>query len=957
MTKRRAGAPAQTKDQPRARDAAAGGRSGLDRGRYGRVPVLGAARALGGRPWLWGGRVPVRVLRVVRGVRRWLRPGRSMAAGLALLALSCLMSVVLAGVAAHAAPSPTPSPSASRGLLDNPFVPGPQGPVPGTSGSTSSPPVLPGPPNPLKPSPLVPDPSATDNGLSDLLDDAREKEEREKREAAEEEQRKEEKAQEEFEKKVDAYKKDRAAQGGVLSAFEVTDRDGNPVSSYRIYADTGDWKDWDLSIEAFLVDMLFLGIKWAVSFACFLISWSLSFFLAGLLLKPALQVSTSLYGSVVTQLGLPLLFLTVTLVVASFHLLFGNRVRGWGEMAAALVISALAIGALASPPQLLLSKDTGAVASVRNLAVETAALVLDKEPIDSTRPTTEAGWEKTPSGSSNSVGEQVRSAPSALARPITDALVDAFVARPAMLLSYGQTFDGKCGKEFRDSRIEQAVYDREVDQRKEKGKSFLKHIPGLGVALPDPVKDWLVDTTVDVTTDEVMNMIHGSGPVASFEKDCVKDAGTVKKASMDKVGGAAFMLLAAFLTCAFITVLGCGFLFAQVNIAIEAMIAKVALAAGILPGPGRAWLWERAAAIARSLALMLACVISLAVFVVVVNTVLNTPESDLPGGLTVRFIVLDGICVAAFLYRRKLARTTKGMVTRVRQRLGNSPLGGAATTPAGPGRKRGGVGKRLVLGGLALGAAVATGGTSTALGAAARIGGGRAAAGITTRLARAGGRTATGLANAAEQTVRAGARTAVRAGRVGLQATVGLPVYGPRVARRVGPAVSALPGQAAARVSGAVQQLHDRRQEMSTRVQPALELGREARHNVRSLGRIVRGRPGLGAYQPATPPAPQQAPPTVPAARRLPATATATPTAEPGAGPGAGPDRAPRPGGVRQRPAPRRTLQQPASAAHARLHQQLHRAQHNRATDPAPSPRAPRQPRTGRGRTGPGTSS
>ncbi|MEW1892311.1 hypothetical protein [Streptomyces sp. NPDC085659] len=878
-----------------------------------------------------------------------------MAAGLVLLALSCLASLVLAGVAAHAAPSPTPSPTASRGLLDNPFVPGPQGPVPGTSGSPSSPPMLPGPPNPLKPSPLVPDPSATDNGLSDLLDDAREKEEREKREAAEEERRKERKAQEEFEKKVAAYKKDRAAQGGVLSAFEVTDRDGNPVSSYRIYADTGDWKDWDLSVEGFLVDMLFLAIKWAVSFACFLISWSLSFFLAGLLLRPALQVSTSLYGSVVTQLGLPLLFLTVTMVVASFHLLFGNRVRGWGEMAAALVISALAIGALASPPQLLLSKDTGAVASVRNLAVETAALVLDKEPIDSTRPTTDAGWEKKPSG--HSVGEQVRSAPSALARPITDALVDAFVARPAMLLSYGQTFDGKCGKEFRDSRIEQAVYDREVDQRKEKGKSFLKHIPGIGVALPDTVKDWIVGTTVDVTTDEVMNMIHGSGPVASFEKDCVKDAGAVKKASMDKVGGAAFMLLAAFLTCAFITVLGCGFLFAQVNIAIEAMIAKVALAVGILPGPGRAWLWERAAAIARSLALMLACVISLAVFVVVVNTVLNTPESDLPGGLTVRFIVLDGICVAAFLYRRKLARTTKGMVTRVRQRLGNSPLGGAATTPAG--RERRGVGKRLVLGGLALGAAVATGGTSTALGAAARIGGGRAAAGITTRLARSGGRAVTGLATAAERTVRAGARTAVRAGRVGLQATVGLPVYGPRVARRVGPAVSALPGQASARLAGAVQQLHDRRQEMSTRVQPALELGREARHNVRSLSRIVRGRPSLGAYQPATPPAPQpapqQAPPTVPAARRLPA--PTTPTAEPGAAePGAGPDRAPRPGGVRRRPAPRRGLQQPASAAHARLHQQLHRVQQNRTADPAPSPRTP-GPRTGRGRTGPGTSS
>ncbi|MFB8211119.1 hypothetical protein [Streptomyces sp. NPDC056010] len=793
----------------------------------------------------------------------------------------------------------------------------------------------------------MPSPSASGYDFDDLLDDAREDEQREKKEAEEEDRRKKKEAQEKWEKKVAEYKKNRAAQGGVLSAFDVTDRDGNPVSSYRIYSDTGDWNDWDLSIEGFLVEMMFLGNKWLVSFACFLISWSLSFSLAGLLLKPALQVSTSLYGSVVAQLGLPLLFLTFTLVVASWHLLFGNRIRGWGEMAAALVISALAIGALASPPQLLLSKDTGVVASVRNLAVETAALVLDKEPIDSERPTSDAGWEKKPSGTS--VGAQVRSVPSALARPITDAIVDAFVARPAMLLSYGQTFDGKCGKKFRNSRIEQAVFDEELDKKMDKGKSFLKNIPGLGAALPDKVSDWIVDKTVDLTTSQARDMIQQSGPVAAFEKDCVKDA-SVKKASMDKVGGAAFMLLATFLTCAFITVLACGFLFAQVNIAMEAMIAKVALAAGILPGPGRAWLWDRAAAIARSLALMLACVISLAVFIVIINTVLNTPESDLPGGLTVRFIVLDGVCVAAFLYRRKLVRTTRGMVTRARQRLGNSSMGGAAPMPAGPQQR--GLGKRLLLGGLTLGTALATGGTSTTLGAAARIGGGRAAIGITGRLARTGGRAVRGLANAAERTVRAGARTAVRAGTLGLQATAGLPVYGPRAARRVGPAIATLPGLAAARISGTVQHMQDTRQELNTRAQPALELGREGWHNVRSLGRIVRGRPGLGAYQPPAPPAPQQTPPTVPAARRVPAPSTPQATSTRGLGP----DQAPAPVAVRRRSAPPRIVQPPSSAAQARLHQQLHRVRQNRTAEPAPAPRTPRRARRARRPSGPGTS-
>ncbi|MFI9041281.1 hypothetical protein [Streptomyces sp. NPDC053726] len=831
-------------------------------------------------------------VRFLRWVRRWLRPGRSMVAGLVLLALSCTTSLVLATVSANAAPAPTPTPTPSVA------------------------PTLPGPENPLDPSPLVPQPSASGRPDDSPLI----------RDGVKESKKQEKAARAKFDKLVEKYKKDRAAQGGVLSAFEVTDRDGNPVSSYRIYADTGDWNDWDLSVEGFLVEMMFLGNKWLVSFACFLISWSLSFSLAGLMLKPALQVSTSLYGGVIVQMGLPALFLTFTMVVASWHLLFGNRVRGWGEMAAALVISALALGALASPPQLLLSKDTGAVGTVRALAVETAALVLDKEAIDTSRPTTDNEWEKKPSGAT--VGAQVRSSPSALSRPITDALVDAFVARPAMLLSYGRTFDGSCGKKFRDSRIQQAVFDQLVDSKMEKGKSFLKDLPGFGIALPDSVKNWMVDTTVDNAASQMLEQVHAAGPIKAFEKACVPNAGTLKKASMDKVGGALFMLLAAFLTCAFIIVLDCAFLFAQLQIAIEAMIAKVALSAGILPGPGRAWLWDRAAAIARGLALMLASIVALSVFIVVVNSVLNTPESDLPGGVTVRFVLLDCVCVAAFIYRKKLAHSTRGVVARARHQLGNSPLGGAVSPAPGPPR-RSGLGKGLLLGGLMLGAAVATGGTSAALGGAGRIGTTRLAANLGGRLAHGGGRTVAGLTKLTGRTIEAGAKGTAKAGVFGLKATVGLPVYGPRAARRVGAAATALPGQAAGRVGSAVQNLQQGAQALNrSYVQPAQQFAGEYRHNVRSLGRIVRGRPGLGPY---TPPAP--------AARRTPAPATRPAPSTP-------PARAPRPAPIapaaRRRPAPPRVAQPPTSAAQARLQQQLHRVRQPHATNTTPPPRTPR---------------
>ncbi|WP_405749166.1 hypothetical protein OHA19_01910 [Streptomyces sp. NBC_00012] len=545
-----------------------------------------------------------RGIRVLQGIKRWLRPGRSMAVGLALLALSCLTSLVLATVTASAAPTPSPTPSVG--------------------------PTLPGPDNPLDPSPMVPDPAASGRPDDSPLI----------RDANKEAKQKEKAARTEFDKLVAKYKRDRAAQGGVLSAFNVTDRDGNPVSSYRIYSDTGDWNDWDLSVEGFLVEMAFMGNKWIVSFACFLLTWSLAFSLAGLMLKPALQVSTSLYGGVVVQMGLPALFLTFTMVVASWHLLFGNRVRGWGEMAAALVISALALGALASPPQLLLSKDTGVVGTVRVLAVETAALVLDKEAIDTSRPTTDNGWEKKPSGSTVGARRSVRRRARWPGPSPMPSWTRSSPGRPCSCPTGGpsRAAAGRSSATRGSSR----PCSTSSSTPRWRSKSFLKDLPGFGIALPDNVKNWMVDTTVDATTSQMLEQVHTAGPIAAFEKACVTNAGTLKKASMDKVGGALFMLLAAFLTCAFVIALDAAFLFAQLQIAIEAMIAKVALAAGILPGPGRAWLWDRAAAIA-----------SLSVFIVVVNAVLNTPESDLPGGLTIRFVLLDCVCVAAFIVVRE----------------------------------------------------------------------------------------------------------------------------------------------------------------------------------------------------------------------------------------------------------------------------------------------------------------
>ncbi|MFJ5035541.1 hypothetical protein ACIQB5_47815 [Streptomyces sp. NPDC088560] len=835
--------------------------------------------------------------RVGARAARWLSPGRTLGAGIALLLTAAVASLVLAGTAG-AAPAPTPTPSPSL------YTPGLESPPAGLLPPKSS----------ASPAPNSSATGSTGAGQGNAAGGRHDGKETAAEKKARDEAEKKEKAKQTLDawnKRVEQYKADRR-NGGVLSAFEVTDRDGNPVSSYRIYAGTGSWSDWDLKIESFLVDMMFLGDKYAVSFACFLLAWSLAFKMAGLLLKPALTVSNALYANVIVQIGLPGLCLTYAGTVAAWHLMFGRRARGWGEAAASLVISALAITTLAAPPQMLLSEQHGAVGSARGLAVDVAALILDnEEAIHTPKTTTNSGIDDSvPAG--NTAGAQVRSKASALARPITDELVDAFVVRPSELLSYGQTFDGRCAQQFRDSRIQQAVADQWLDDALNAGPDAMRqNIPWIGGTIGDLMKGATAGTN-----DVIKEKVKASGPVVKFEKACVKgDVTSLKQASMDKVGGAFFVLIASLLVCAFIVVVDWMFLYAQICIAKEAMIAKCALAIGVLPGPGRSWLWNRAVTVLRYLGLMVLAVASLAVLVVVIKAILNAPESDLPGGVTIRFVVLDIVTISAFTFRKRLVRSTEGLALRARTRLGSSVLGGSAPVDLGqPTLQRRGLGRRLLAGGVMLGALAASGGA---------YGYARASTALATRLAHSTGRMIGGTARLAAGSTRAAVRGGLKLGKTGLKSTVGLPVYGPRAARRTGAALAAVPG----RVTGTAQNLQQRLADIHHQyAPPAQEFVGEYVHNLRSFGRLMRGRRPLGPY---TPPRRPTSGPAAAGRRRATAPAVMRP-------PRPTPLAVPAP--ARRRPVPPRVPQPAASPAQAALQMRLHRIRNRAATPPPPAP-------------------
>ncbi|MHA4820129.1 hypothetical protein ACXZ65_37925 [Streptomyces aculeolatus] len=697
---------------------------------------------------------------------KWLRPWRALTAGLVLLVVS--VTVLVLGGAAVAWAQDAPNPCSDRQMGGNQCL--------GDNPNTPT---------------------------------EREFEEQEEKEQRAEERRK---ARAEFDALVEERKDELAASKGVLGAFNVRDRDGNPIAIYQVTADTGDWKAWDKKAQHFVVQIFFQFILWSIAFECWLIAWALAFSLAALLFAPAVRVANTWDANVVTELGLPALMLTFAAAVAGWHWMFGTRARGWGEAVAALTISAVSIGALASPVPLLLDEDQGAVGTARALAAEVAGLTLGQR---------QAGTEEESKAGVGGIGD---AASREISRPITDAIVDAFVVKTSQLLTYGQTFSGSCDEDFRDMRVRQGVYEEVLNEERDEASGPLdtwinnkiEEIPGVGGWLADKRRDKSEAEREFFTGDEedVWDEILATGPVEDFEEKCVGgSAAAAKAASPEKVGGVLFALLAAFLVALFIVVTVFAFLTAQFALVLEAMLAKFALVIGVAPGPGRAWLWARATSIGRHLALMVLSITALAVFIVVIDALLNEPtgpptgpgarpepfpddEADpIPGGIIGRFVIIDVVCVAAFVYRRRLMRTAGSLAARARTRMGNSNFGGQSmTSPTDTAGPRSGLGRTLAY---AAFATAASGGPSAARFLTGRPLGRRrgplplrAVGGALRGTARAAGATARGTTAAAQATIRGGAmavraaftpggRTALRARLTAAGVGVGLPAHVP----------------------------------------------------------------------------------------------------------------------------------------------------------------------------------
>nr|WP_024126637.1 hypothetical protein [Streptomyces sp. F2]AHE39257.1 Putative integral membrane protein [Streptomyces sp. F2] len=427
---------------------------------------------------------------------------------------------------------------------------------------------------------------------------------------------------------------------GLLQPFNVTDKDGVPISSYTVKTDTGGWKDIDLKIWNIVAQLLFGVSKWVIGFTCWLIKWALNFGLAKVMVGPVEDISSTIKNQVIDRLGLPGLFLTFAGFYCGWLILFKERSRGFAEIGVSLVVAALTTTVLVSPAQVLLGQhdqaqpqgstmllsEGGLVGKSKDFTLEVASIVLADDPASA-------------KGSAD---------PNNVAKPITDALVEAFIVKPNQLMVYGQTFDGQCDKAFREFKLAEFNLDQ------------------LGMNYWDAA---MMDSIYD--TNFIGQLTENS---KKFEAACGDVKPKAKRASADLAFSALFVAIAAVIVAILMILVTGTFLTAQGWLAFEAIRGHWALTAGILPGGGRATLWRWFSAITKAVLGVIISILFLAIFILIVLALIDADTGDV---LAVKFIVIDVTAVAGLAGHKRIKQTAQSIAVNLNRKFVNARVGGS----------------------------------------------------------------------------------------------------------------------------------------------------------------------------------------------------------------------------------------------------------------------------------------
>lgn len=465
-----------------------------------------------------------------------------------------------------------------------------------------------------------------------------------------------------------------AGGGGLLSPLDILTREGVPLSSYQLEANvkepsTGDvvgsvvtgTSPFDVAgeVQRLALGGLFTLVRLLVGLCCWLIGFVFRFPLLTLLTDPAQNLADAYQRHVVDALGLPALMLAWAFVFGLIAFVRGKVGQGLGEIALTLVIAGLAASAFVRPDYLL--GQDGPLAQTHRAAVEVAAITTDSyfgTPANGGRPCDSAV------GPAHEACVNERADSKTVTTPIQNALTDALVVKPYMLIQYGRVLDPK-------KPDEAAAY-----------KAHLKWVKGnAGQGETDGDKDsicrWLDDVSEKRCREARSNDLGFPGLV----KD-LNDAGPVgksaalyaQKPSWDRVWAVMALLVAVIVVALVIISMSVVMLGAQGADAATAAGGPIAWVWAMLPGPSRMLLWRWLGVFVVSALVACVAAMVLPMFGIAVDALLADTG---PEQMMERLLLVDALAVAFLVLHRRILSSASGFGQRMATRMRFSKIGGS----------------------------------------------------------------------------------------------------------------------------------------------------------------------------------------------------------------------------------------------------------------------------------------
>ncbi|MGP3777045.1 hypothetical protein ACTWJ8_40055 (plasmid) [Streptomyces sp. SDT5-1] len=513
-----------------------------------------------------------------------------------------------------------------------------------------------------------------------------------------------------------AYGATSSSGGGLLSPLELSTSEGVSLKGYTLGSQPDSAFSLPAAVQGMVMSGLFTVVQVLVGLACWAIEVAYRFPLLKILTEPAQHLSDVYTDIVVDDLGLKALLLTLAFAFGLLLLVRGKAAKGLGEIALTLVIGALAASVFVTP-NFLLGKD-GPLRQAQSAATEVAQKTVSSYSWGGNLASDDPCKGMSGQALTKCFGLQDATTPDSekIAKPIQDAVTNATVVKPYMLLQYGRILDpgkssdrkayaahlkwvtgGYAPKPVGDGTCasvadEAKEYCAEHGQKKT-AEEFCKEVRGRANAyckrnygesgVPGMDEDELPkmtagDALLDLSTRPITS--SEDQQFAAFLKD-LKKAGPVGKSAAAYAAEPSWWRVSAVLLVFIAALLICALLLSAslVLLAIPGVCSGAAAAGGVcfvwgmLPGPSRAavWKWLGLFGIA------MAAVLAIAAFIPAVGITMDVVLTDGPKLMAERLLLLDVLALVGLAFHRRLLAVITSFTQRLTLRMRYAQIGGS----------------------------------------------------------------------------------------------------------------------------------------------------------------------------------------------------------------------------------------------------------------------------------------